>query len=358
MTQQLEYEEFLGNVLGEGEDELEAEEELEGEYESEFEEELEALVGQHEYEFEDEARYHEYEDEDEARYHEYEDEGEEFFKRIGRGLRRFGRIASRGLKVLRPLAKIAAPMIGTALGGPLGGLAGKAIGSLLESEYEDEAEAEFEEELARPVSAAHAQAEALAASAAHAESEGEAEALVGAAASTLLSRPDRRALRKVHADLVRGASVLAELLHRNKATRAYTGIVPSIVDRTANTLTRYARSGRPLTSQVVGHALGAHATRVLADPQAARQALTRHVRGVRKARQLGMVATYPGPLRSPVVNGSASSRPGRSTVRVTTPVRVPTANGSKVVRVVSHVKVPAGAVPASRTASVRQDNEF
>ncbi|GLZ33498.1 hypothetical protein Lesp02_56860 [Lentzea sp. NBRC 105346] len=354
MTQQLEYEEFLGNVLGEGEDELEAEEELEGEYESEFEEELEALVGQHEYELEDEARHHEYEDE--ARYHEYEDEGEEFFKRIGRGLRRFGRIASRGLKVLRPLAKIAAPMIGTALGGPLGGLAGKAIGSLLESEYEDEAE--FEEELARPISATHAQAEALAASAAHAESEGEAEALVGAAASTLLSRPDRRALRKVHADLVRGASVLAELLHRNKATRAYTGIVPSIVDRTANTLTKYARSGRPLNSQVVGHALGAHATRVLADPQAARQALTRHVRGVRKARQLGMVATYPGPLRAPVVNGSASKRPGRSTVQVTTPVRVPTANGSRLVRVVSHVKVPEGAVPAGRTASVRQDNEF
>ncbi|TWP51833.1 hypothetical protein FKR81_13355 [Lentzea tibetensis] len=260
--------------------------------------------------------------------------------------------------MLRPFAKIAAPMIGTALGGPLGGIAGKAIGSLLESELEDEAE--FEEEMTRPVSASRAQAEAFAASAARSESESEAEALVGAATSTLLARPDRRALRQVHADLVCGASVLAELLHRNKATRPYTGVVPSIVDSTAKTLTKYARTGQPLTRQVVGHAMGAHATRVFADPRATQQALTKHVRGVRKARQLGMVATYPGPLRAPVVPGAVAKQPGRSTVQVTTPIRVPGPNGSRLVRVVSHVKVPKGAVPAGRTASVRTvaQNEF
>ncbi|RJQ76032.1 hypothetical protein D5S17_19330 [Pseudonocardiaceae bacterium YIM PH 21723] len=336
MTHQLEYEQFLGTVLGEGEDEheLEAEEELEGEYEGEFEGELEALLGAHEYEDEFEGEY----------------EGEEFFKGLRRGLGRLGKIAGQGLKVLRPLAKVAAPMIGTALGGPLGGLAGRAVSMLLESEAEQEYEAELEH---RPITPAQAQAEALAAEAAMSESEGEAEALVGAATSTLLARRDRRALRQVHGDLVRGASVLAELLHRNRATRRYTGIVPSIVDRTANTLTRYAQSGKQLTRPVVGQVLAAHATRVLGDPAAARQALSRHARGVQKAHRMGMVATYPGPLRAPVVNGNGHAHRGR-TVQVTTPVRVPGPHGSKVVRVVTNVKVPRGAVPVSRTASVRQ----
>jgi hypothetical protein len=289
---------------------------LEGEYEDEFADELEALV------------------------REDEDEGEEFFKGLRKGLRGVGRFVKRGVKVLRPLAKIAAPIVGSALGGPLGGLAGNVLASALEGESEEEYER-------RPLTAAHAQAEALAAQAARTDSEAEAEALVGAAAATLLSRPDHKALRAVHADLVRGAAVLAELLHRRRETRPYTGVVPTIVDRTAHTLARHVHSGRRLSRPLAAKVMAAHTANVLGDSQ---DALVRHVKGVRSA-----VATYPGPLRSPVV------RPGGgSTVEVVTPVRVPARHGrpARVVRVVSKVPVPTGAVPAGRTAVVRTSDEL
>src|SRR5258707_553641 len=88
------------------EDELELEDEYEVEDEDESEEFLGGLVsglggllGQSEDEYA------------------YEDEGEEFFGKIGGFLRR-------AAPMLKSIAKVAAPMVGTALLGPLGGTLG------------------------------------------------------------------------------------------------------------------------------------------------------------------------------------------------------------------------------------------
>jgi hypothetical protein len=341
-----EFAEELAAAQADTEEEVEAEEELEGQYEDEFELELESLLGQGEEE--DEALLGVTEDEGEDEFLDHEFEGEEFFRGLRRGLRGLGRFVRRGARVLRPLAKVAAPLVGSAIGGPLGGLAGTALSSLLEGEYE----AEDEEEGGQRMTAERAQAELLAARAAASESEAEAEALVGAAAATVLARADRRVLRGVHADLIRGAATLAELLHRHRAARPYTGIVPTVVDHTARTLARHARHGHPVTRRTAARVMAGHTARVLGDPRRSERALLRHVRTVRGAGRLG---TYPGPLRSPVLPGGATRhRPG-GTLQVVTPVRVPARDGrpARVLRVVTNVRVPRGATPASRTAVVR-----
>jgi hypothetical protein len=69
---------------------------------------------------------------------ESEDEGEQFFGKIGRFLKK-------AAPVLKKVAKVAIPLVGTAIAGPAGGaigcLASKALG---EGEFEAEAEDEFE----------------------------------------------------------------------------------------------------------------------------------------------------------------------------------------------------------------------
>jgi hypothetical protein len=115
------------------EDEFEGEEEYEGEGEGEEFDlggVISGLLGESEYE-------EEYEDEDEGEEFdlggvisgllgesEYEDESEEFFGNIARFVRK-------NAPLLKQVARIAAPMVGTALGGPLGGaLASKAVSAL------------------------------------------------------------------------------------------------------------------------------------------------------------------------------------------------------------------------------------
>src|SRR5690242_13694689 len=117
----------IGGLLGEGEFEEEYEGEEEGE-EFDLGGVISGLLGEGEYEGE------------------YEDESEEFFGNIARFVRK-------NAPLLKQVARIAAPMVGTAFGGPLGGaLASKAVSALgegeyeLESEYEDEHEGEEEGE--------------------------------------------------------------------------------------------------------------------------------------------------------------------------------------------------------------------
>src|SRR5580700_9060833 len=76
---------------------------------------------------------------------ESEDEAEEFFGGIARFVRK-------NAPMLKQIAKVAAPMVGTAFGGPLGGALGSmAARALGEGEFEDELEfedeGEFEDEL-------------------------------------------------------------------------------------------------------------------------------------------------------------------------------------------------------------------
>src|SRR5438552_10470906 len=87
-------------------------------YESEMELELEGvLVGLGELESH------------ESEWKSQEFEGDQFFGRIARGI---GRFVQRAAPILKSVARIAAPMVGTAIGGPfgtvLGRLASQALG--------------------------------------------------------------------------------------------------------------------------------------------------------------------------------------------------------------------------------------
>jgi hypothetical protein len=295
----------------------EMESELEGELEYEFEEEYEGeeegeeflgtiargigglLGGQGEFEEE----------------FELEEEGEEFFRRIGRLVRR-------AAPVLRRVARVAVPLVGTAVGGPLGGVLGRVAASALgefeyelegelegefEEEYEGEEEGEeflgtiargiggllggqgeFEEEFeleeeAAPASQTEAMGELMAAVASQARTETEAEAMMGAAAVTVISPRDRATLRRVLPHMVRGAAVLTRILRRRRVTRPIVRAVPTIVRRTSRTLVRQAAAGQPVTRRSAARVMATQTRRVLSSPRTCTRAIVRNQRGVRAA---------------------------------------------------------------------------
>src|SRR6516164_4690631 len=101
--------------------------EWEAELEDEFESQLEAHeLGAHESHETHET--HELESEFET--------GEQFFGRIARGI---GSFVRRAAPILRQVARVAAPMVGTAVGGPFGAILGRVASQALgESELEGE----------------------------------------------------------------------------------------------------------------------------------------------------------------------------------------------------------------------------
>jgi hypothetical protein len=268
----------VGSLMGEGEEEYEDESSFESEDEFEGESSLEgegwlgaigniagSLLGEGEDEFEGESSF------------ESEDEAEQFFG----GLKKF-------LKKVpwKQIAKIAAPIVGTAIGGPfgtaLGGLASKALG---EGEFEDEMETEGEGEqemvheiAAHPLTHNEAVAEMMAEAASLEAHEGEAEAMVGAATLTVISPSDRRALRRVLRHLVRGSAVLTRILRRRRSTRPLVRAVPSIMRRTVKDLKRQAARGVPITRRHAARAAAKQVRRVLGSPRAAAAAITRNVK--------------------------------------------------------------------------------
>jgi hypothetical protein len=289
----------LGSLLGEGEGEDEVHEhELEHgeaglhEFEHgelhEFEHgEVHELGGLHELEH---GELHEFEHElgglhelEHGELHEFE-HGEHFFKGIGRFLRR-------AAPILKQIARVAVPMVSTAVGGPLGGILGKVATSALgEGEYEFEEEYELEDEaslheyeaaLAAPLTESQALAELMAAVAAEAHTESEAEAMIGAATVYALSARERREIRRVMAHLVRGSAILTRLLRRRRITRPAVRVVPAIVHATADTLTRRAAAGQPVTRQTAGRVMAAHTRRVLSSPHVCGTAIQRNVRATR-----------------------------------------------------------------------------
>jgi hypothetical protein len=239
------------------------------------EEEDEALFEDEE-ELEDEALF---ETEDEL-----EDEGEAFsFGSIGRFLKR-------AAPILKQVAKVAAPVVGTAVGGPLGGLIAKGATSLLgESEYEEEYEGdgeyelhEYEETLAQPASEPKAHAALMASVASGATTDTEAEAMIGAATIGTLTARERRELRRVMAHLVRGSAILTRLLRRRRITRPAVRAVPLIVEQTAKTLTRQAATGQPITRYQAGRVMARHTQRVLSSPRLVTKAIQRNAVAARK----------------------------------------------------------------------------
>lgn len=273
--------------LYESELEFEEESELEGEWELEYESEWEGeeegeeflgaigsavrgLLGEGEYEGEFEGEF----------------ESEEFFRRIGGFLRR-------AAPALRRIARVAAPIVGTAVGGPVGGMLARAASSALEGEYEFEGEFEFEEEgefeyeaeeeaeweaPAAPVTAQQALAEFMAAAAAQTESEAEAEAMVGAATAYTIAPADRAALLGIIPHLNRGAAILTRILRRRAITRPAVRTVPTIVRRTTQVLARRAQAGQPVTRRTAGRVMAAQTRRVLGSPRTCAHAMRQNVR--------------------------------------------------------------------------------
>lgn len=298
----------VGSLLGEGEEEYEDESAFESEDESAFESEDEledetslegegwlgalgniagSLLGEGEEEYEDE----------------YEDEGEQFFGSIGRFLKK-------AAPLLKRVAKVAAPIVGTAIGGPfgtaLGGLAAKALG---EGEYEDEFEGEGEQEMVHEI-ASHelnhheALAEMMAEAACHEVHEGEAEAMAGAAALTVISPRDRRALRRILPYMIRGTAILTRILRRRKATRQVVRVVPTIMRRTIKDLKKQAARGIPITRKRAGKAAAKQVHRVLSSPRACAAAMKRNVKVSRAYkrphRRMGTAVARPRRRRSAV----------------------------------------------------------
>jgi len=189
---------------------------------------------------------------------------------------------------LKRVAKVAAPIVGTAIGGPfgtaLGGLASKALG---EGEYEDESEAETEAEgeqemvheiAAHPLTHNEAVAEMMAEAASQEAHAGEAEAMAGASTVTVISPADRRALRRILPHLVRGTAILTRILRRRRLTRPVVRAVPSIMRRTVKDLKRQAARGIPITRKRAARAAAKQVRRVLSSPRACAAAIARNVK--------------------------------------------------------------------------------
>jgi hypothetical protein len=273
--------------------EFELEGELEGEFEFESEGEFE-FEGEGEFEFEGEGEF-EFEGEGELEFeaegeYEGEFEGEQFFgalRRIGRGI---GGFVRRAAPVLRSVARVAAPLVGTAVGGPLGGMIGKAAGSLLEGEgefeyemegeFEGEYEAELEAEM-EAMTSSQATAEFMAAVAANAQSEAEAEAMAGAATVASIKGEDLATLRRVLPSMVEGTAVLTRVLRRRRSTRPAVRVVPTVVRRTASTLVRRAAAGQPVTRRTAARVMAQQTRAVLSRPNVCGNALQRNVKATR-----------------------------------------------------------------------------
>jgi hypothetical protein len=293
----------------------------------------------------------EYEEESEE-----EAEAEEFFKRLKGAFRK-------AAPFLKTLAKTAGPLVATAIGGPAAGAVARAVTSQLEGEVEMELEVEFEEMAAAPLAPSQTFAEYLAFAA--------------------ISPDDRRELERLLPHLLRGAATITRMLHGNRRTRPAVRLVPGIADGAARAIAKRVAAGEPVGPVELGRVMGAATAQALR-PGTPRQAvMRRHARGLARARRRyhgpgrrrygrrmagGRYPRRPRtagrryaagptvrrqPVRTRTVGAGRVPRPRPGFVRITTPVRVPPKAGrpARVVRVVSDVRVPRGAIPAGRPTS-------
>jgi hypothetical protein len=207
----------------------------------------------------------------------------------------------RAAPILRSIARVAAPIVGTAIGGPFGAVLGRVASAALgESEYEGEFEYEhaglaheYEGAPAVHHESSHevvheivhhelthheALAEMMAQAAQYEQHGAHAEAMAGAAVMTTLSPQDRRALRRVLRHMVRGAAVLTLILRRRRATRPAVRAVPTIVRRAVRDPKSQAAAGQPITRRAAARATVRQMQRVLGNPAACAPAIRQNVR--------------------------------------------------------------------------------
>jgi hypothetical protein len=108
--------------------------------------------------------------------------------------------------------------------------------------------------------------------------EGEAEAMAGAAAVSVISPKDRRALRRILPHMIRGTAILTRILRRRRATRPMVRVVPTIVRRTIRDLKKQAARGIPITRKRAAVTAAKQVRRVLSSPKACATAITRNVK--------------------------------------------------------------------------------
>ncbi|HEX8152884.1 MAG TPA: hypothetical protein VF698_07160, partial [Thermoanaerobaculia bacterium] len=214
----------------------------------------------------------------------------------------FKKIAGRALPFIKKIAQKAAPLVASAVGGPLGGpLASLVSGALREDEdfgegfdmedfgegfgdMEDEgAQGELEAVLESPLNETQALGEMMAAIASRASTDTEAEAQMGGAISLSLSPEERRALRDVLPAITRGAAVLTRILRRHPSTRSAVPTVVPIVKRTAVILKKRAESGRPVTKKTAAKAMARQTRKVLGTPSICSKAIRRNASATRTA---------------------------------------------------------------------------
>jgi hypothetical protein len=204
--------------------------------------------------------------------------------------------------LLKSGARVAAPMVGTALGGPLGGLASKLLLQMLkEGEMEGgyELDREFERVMGSPEALhemiyeiAHhelayneALAEMIAEAAALEQHEAEAEAMAAVAALTMISPEDERALWSILPDLVSGVAILTRILRQDPATRPAVRVIPTVTRRVVRTLKRQAKSGIPLTRRSAGRAAMIEVGRLMNSAAACATAMANNVYATRALRK-------------------------------------------------------------------------
>jgi hypothetical protein len=131
---------------------------------------------------------------------------------------------------------------------------------------------------AHPLTHNEAVAEMLADSASREQHEGEAEAMAGAAAVTVISPADRRALRRILPHLIRGTAILTRILRRRRITRPVVRVVPTIVRRTIKVLKKQAAKGLPITRKRAARAAARQVRKVLSSPRACAAAMKRNIK--------------------------------------------------------------------------------
>lgn len=211
----------------------------------------------------------------------------------------FKKFFKKAAPFLKSALKVAAPIVGTAIGGPAGTLIGGAASTLLresesEGELEGEFESEWESEFESPRGAHRSTgtprqnwipedyaAETMAAMASKAESEAEAEAYIGAATATALSRSDDARIRAVIPHLVHGAAALSQVIRKQPQIRPVLRAMPEVARLTHRELSRRILSGRPVNRKTAARAFYQQAQQMLTDPQLCGNTLYRNIRAQR-----------------------------------------------------------------------------
>ncbi len=122
----------------------------------------------------------------------------------------------------------------------------------------------------------------MAEAASHEANEGQAEAMAGAAAITVLSPADRRALSRILPHLVRGAAVLTRVLRKRPETRAVVRVVPAIMRRTVRQLKQQAAAGTPVTRKAAARAAVSQVRQVLGNPRVCAAAMQQNIKTARR----------------------------------------------------------------------------